>query len=153
MAKKDKTSPPTSSEGVISIIGMGMTVTGDCETDGVIRIEGTVSGNVRAGKAIVIGKDGLVEGNMYTQDAVIAGNVLGSVNALSRLEVQPTSHILGDVEARRMKLEEGATLKGQVAVGEIGALEPLAPPPIGLSMPGDDDGDGPVPGGSTEMPI
>jgi cytoskeletal protein CcmA (bactofilin family) len=139
MAKKDKTTPPTSSEGVISIIGMGMTVTGDCETDGVIRVEGTVSGNVRAGKAIVVGKDGLVDGNMYTQDAVIAGRVLGSVNAVSRLELQPTSHILGDIEARRMKLEEGATLQGQVAVGEIGSESPTHPPENVL-MSKDDDG-------------
>ncbi len=64
-----------------------MTLTGDCETDGALRIEGTVKGNVRAGKAVVIGKEGLVDGNIYTQDAVIAGRVLGSVHAQSRLEL------------------------------------------------------------------
>lgn len=115
---RDKTHPGTSPEAVISIIGVGMKVIGDCETDGAIRIEGTVNGNVRAGKAVVVGKDGLVEGNIYTQDAVISGRVHGSVSAESRLELQSTSHISGDVEALRMQLEEGASLQGQVAVGE-----------------------------------
>ena len=46
----------TSSEAVMSIIGPGMTVVGNCESDGTIRIEGTVNGSVKAGKAVVIGK-------------------------------------------------------------------------------------------------
>lgn len=115
---KNRTAPATPPEAVISIIGMGMTVTGDCETDGALRIEGTVKGDVRAGKAVVIGKEGLVDGNIYTQDAVIAGRVLGSVHAESRLELQSTSHIAGEIEAPRMQLEEGATLQGQVSVGK-----------------------------------
>ena len=118
MAKNDKMTQTTPPEAVISIIGVGMTLTGDCETDGAIRIEGTVKGNVRAGKAVVIGKEGLVDGNIYTQDAVISGRVLGSVHAQSRLELQSTSQITGEIDARRMHLEEGATVQGQVSVGE-----------------------------------
>ena len=115
---RDKTHPGTPPEAVISIIGVGMKLIGDCETDGTIRIDGTVEGNVRAGKAVVVGKEGLVEGSIYTQDAVISGRVQGSVSAESRLELQSTSRILGDVQALRMQLEEGASLQGQVAVGE-----------------------------------
>ena len=121
MARINKTTPATPGtppEAVISIIGAGMTLTGDCETDGALRIEGTVKGDVRAGKAVVIGKEGLVDGNIYTQDAVIAGGVLGSVHAESRLEVQSMGRISGEIDARRMQLEEGATLQGQVSVGE-----------------------------------
>jgi cytoskeletal protein CcmA (bactofilin family) len=40
-------------EGVISIIGPGMRVIGDCKTEGTLRIEGSVEGTVRAGKAVV----------------------------------------------------------------------------------------------------
>lgn len=132
---RDKTHPGTPPESVISIIGAGMKVIGDCETDGAIRIDGTVNGNVRAGKAVVVGKDGLVEGNIYTQDAVISGRVHGSVSAESRLELQCTSHISGDVQALRMQLEEGASLQGQVAVGEsykkpASAPEAHSPHPI-----------------------
>ena len=121
MARINKTTPATPAtppEAVISIIGAGMTLTGDCETDGALRIEGTVKGDVRAGKAVVIGKEGLVDGNIYTQDAVIAGGVLGSVHAESRLEVQSTGRVSGEIDARRMQLEEGASLQGQVSVGE-----------------------------------
>jgi len=67
-------------ENAISIIGPGMRVIGDCETEGTIRIEGVVQGTVRAAKAVVIGKDGAVEGDVFTQDAVIGGRVVGIVD-------------------------------------------------------------------------
>jgi len=104
---------------VISIIGPGMRVTGDCQTEGTLRIEGTVEGTVRAGKAVVLGKDGVVDGDITTQDAVIGGRVNGSIVAESRLELQATCIIEGEVRARRIKLEEGGRLNGTVHIGEV----------------------------------
>ena len=105
-------------ETVISIIGPGMQVVGECTTDGTLRIEGSVRGSVRAGKAVVVGKEGVVEGDVFTQDAVISGRVVGMLVAESRLELQATCRIEGEVRARRMQLEEGAILNGTVQMGE-----------------------------------
>jgi cytoskeletal protein CcmA (bactofilin family) len=114
---RDRDSAATPSESVISIIGLGMTIVGDCETDGTVRVEGSVEGSIRAGKAVVIGKQGLVSGDITTQDAVISGRVEGTLVAASRLELQATGHIDGDVHTRRMQLEEGAVLNGSVHMG------------------------------------
>jgi cytoskeletal protein CcmA (bactofilin family) len=105
-------------ETVISIIGPGMQVVGECITDGTLRIEGSVQGSVRAGKAVVVGKDGSVEGDVFTQDAVVSGRIVGTLVAESRLELQATCRIDGEVSARRMQLEEGAMLNGTVHMGE-----------------------------------
>ena len=94
---------------------------GDCETDGTIRIEGIVEGTVRAGKAVVVGKDGVVYGDIVTQDAVLSGAVTGSLVVESRLELQATCRVDGDVRVRRMQLEEGAILNGAVHMGEVTA--------------------------------
>ena len=111
-------STPTHQDTVISIIGPGMTVVGDCDTDGTLRIEGRVEGTIRAGKAVVVGKDGEVAGNIFTQDAVLAGRITGTIHAASRLEVQATARIDAEVRARRMQLEEGAELNGTLSMGE-----------------------------------
>ena len=122
MAKTD--APPTMpTDAVISIVGAGMTIEGDCETDGSLRIEGTIRGDVRAGRSVVIGKDGLLEGSIYTQDAVIAGTVLGTVYAESHLELQATSQISGEIQARQLRVEDGAALRGQVTVGEVAVVK------------------------------
>ncbi|MGH7500693.1 MAG: bactofilin family protein [Longimicrobiales bacterium] len=118
MAKPDE-ALPTSREGVISIIGPGMRVVGDCETDGTLRIEGTVEGTVRAGKAVVVGKEGNVEGDIQTQDAIIGGKVNGKIAAESRLELQASCVVEGDIRARRIKLDEGGQINGSVFVGEV----------------------------------
>ena len=118
-------------DSVISIIGPGMKVVGDCETDGTIRIEGLVEGSVRAGKAVVVGKDGRVKGDVTTQDAVISGSVVGTVSAESRLELQATARIDGEVRARRMQLEEGALLNGTVQMGAEGKKSAPAPTAVG----------------------
>jgi cytoskeletal protein CcmA (bactofilin family) len=106
-------------EAVISIIGPGMKIVGDCQTDGTVRIEGTVEGSVRAGKAVVVGKDGEVNGEILTQDAIVSGRVVGTLTAESRLELQSTSKVEGEVFARRMQLEDGAMLNGTVHMGEV----------------------------------
>lgn len=114
---RDRAVKPSPPEQVISIIGPGMKILGDCDSDGAVRIEGTVQGNIRAGKAVVVGKEGIVDGDIFTQDAVIAGTVKGTLRAESRLEVQPTSKIEGEIIAARMQLEEGAVLNGTVKMG------------------------------------
>ena len=108
----------TPPEDVISIIGPGMQVVGDCVTTGSLRIEGTVQGGIRAGKAVVVGKEGFVDGDIDTQDAVISGRVVGTLTIGSRLEVHSTCHIEGMIRAKRMQLEEGASVEGQIMVGE-----------------------------------
>lgn len=115
---RDRSSGGTPPDSVISIIGPGMSVVGDCATDGTIRIEGHVQGSVRAGKAVVIGKEGVVDGDVSTQDAVVSGTVTGTLVAASRLEIQATAHVDGEVRAKRMQLEEGAILNGTVHMGE-----------------------------------
>lgn len=118
---RDRDSSATSTDAVISIIGPGMCIEGDCRTEGTIRVEGTVVGSIAAGKAVVIGKQGVVKGDIETQDAVISGRVEGTLSASSRLELQATCHIEGEVRTRRMQLEEGAVLNGSVQMGEVSA--------------------------------
>lgn len=112
--------------GAISIIAPGTRVKGDVEADGTLRVEGVVEGMIRAAKAVVVGKDGVVIGDITTQDAVIGGKVTGKIVAESRLELQATCLIDGEIRARRVKLDEGGKVNGQVAMGENPISRPQA---------------------------
>ncbi|HSJ33215.1 MAG TPA: polymer-forming cytoskeletal protein [Longimicrobiales bacterium] len=127
MAKEKETNSQPRGDNVISIIGPGMRVIGDCETEGTLRIEGTVEGTVRAGKAVVIGKDGEVRGDVLTQDAIIGGRVTGAVVAESRLELQATCAVDGEIKARRIKLDEGGRINGTIVTGEFREGSSIAP--------------------------
>ena len=108
-----------SNDGVISIVGSGMKVNGDVETEGTIRIEGRVEGTVRADKAVVVGKDGRIKGDIFTQDAVVGGEVNGTIVAESRIELQATCVVDGEIRARRIQLDEGGRVNGRVHTGEV----------------------------------
>lgn len=105
-----------SGDGAISIIGPGMRIEGNIETDGTVRVEGAVEGTIRAGKAVVLGQGGEVVGDIITRDAVIGGRVQGTVVADSRLELQSSSVVDGEIQARaaHLKLDEGATFNGRI---------------------------------------
>ena len=115
-------------EASMSLIGPGMNIVGDLSTDGTVRVEGRIEGTVRAGKAVVIGKGGEVVGDVLTQDAVIGGTVRGTVVAESRLELQATCDIEGQIRARsqHLQLEEGCRFNGQIQMLDGG--ESLALP-------------------------
>lgn len=129
MAKNRPVAPPPQ-EGIISIIGAGMRIVGDCETTDTIRIDGIVEGSVRADKAVKIGKDGQVTGDILTQDAVIAGTVKGGLQVHSRLELQATSRIDGEIKAARLHLEEGGVVNGMLAIGRKQEAPPTVGPPV-----------------------
>lgn len=114
-------------EGAISLIAPGMKVIGDCETDGTIRIEGRIEGTIRAGKSVVVGRSGEVIGDIFTQDAVISGRVSGNIAAESRLELQSTCDIQGELRSRRVQLDEGARFNGQVHMEEAGGSRVIKP--------------------------
>ncbi len=113
MARDGRSKGP-SPEPVTSIIGPGMKIIGDCETEATLRVDGVVEGSIRAAKAVVIGKAGVVIGNVTTQEAVVAGRVSGTLNAESRLELQATCRVEGEIHTSRMQVEEGAILNGSV---------------------------------------
>src|ERR1700758_461809 len=112
----------TEAETALSIIGSGMRVVGDITAEGVVKIEGTVVGTVRAGRQVLVGKGGEVEGDVISREAIIGGEVRGSIRADERIEIQSTSVVHGDVAAKRLLVQEGGEINGVVRMGDA-ALE------------------------------
>jgi cytoskeletal protein CcmA (bactofilin family) len=97
-----------------SIIASDMTVIGDLETQGVVRIEGRVKGAVRVGQQILVTQGAVIEGDLHTQEAVIAGQVNGAIHATDRVELQASAVVTGDIVTARIAIVEGAKVSGEV---------------------------------------
>src|SRR5438128_10970220 len=110
------------SEAGLSTIGAGMRVVGDSTADGVVKSEGPVVGTVRAARQVLVGKGGEVEGDVISREAIIGGEVRGSIRADERIEIQSTSVVHGDVAAKRLLVQEGGEINGGVRMGDA-ALE------------------------------
>lgn len=103
---------------VISVIGVGMTVDGNCVSEGSVRVEGRVEGRVEAAKSVVVGEEGEVVGDVVTQDAVVAGTVRGTLRADSRVELKATCRVQGDIESGTVELAEGGQVDGELRMTE-----------------------------------
>jgi len=91
-----------------------MTIFGDVKCDGTVRVEGKIEGSIKATKSVVVGKHGHITGDIETQDVVVAGTVVGTVAGASRVELQETCKIEGDIRSRRVKLDEGGQIEGRL---------------------------------------
>jgi cytoskeletal protein CcmA (bactofilin family) len=104
-----------------SIIASDMTVIGDLETEGVVRIEGRIRGNVRVGSQILVAAGAVIEGDLHTNEAVVAGQVSGAIVAKDRVELQATAVVSGDINTPRIAIVEGAKVSGEVKMDPAGA--------------------------------
>ena len=106
---------------VVSVVGAGMEVEGDCRCEGSLRVDGKVLGTIRAGKSVVVGEGGEVEGGIHTQDAVVAGRVSGTIHAESRVELKEGCMVEGDIHTPSVRLEEGGKLDGELDMSGDGS--------------------------------
>lgn len=106
-----------------SIIASDMAVIGDLETEGVVRIEGRVKGTVRVGSQILVAQGATIDGDLHTQEAIIAGTVTGGIYASDRVELQGTAAVSGDIHTARIAIIEGAKITGEV---KMDAAKPAA---------------------------
>jgi cytoskeletal protein CcmA (bactofilin family) len=107
-----------------SIIASDMTVIGDLETEGVVRVEGRVKGTVRVGAQVLVAAGAVIEGDLHTQEAVIAGQVNGAIHARERVELQATAMVEGDILTPRISIIEGARVTGEVKMDSSKGVKP-----------------------------
>jgi cytoskeletal protein CcmA (bactofilin family) len=106
-----------------SIVASDMTVIGDLETEGVVRIEGRIRGTVRAAAQVLVAAGAVIEGDLHTQEAVVAGQVSGAIHARDRVELQATAVVTGDIVTPRIAIVEGARVSGEVKMDQAGVPE------------------------------
>lgn len=113
----DKNDPRAAAgDTAISLIGVGMRIIGDIESTGVVKVEGTVEGNIRGARQVLLGRQGQITGDVHARDIVLGGIVTGTVKAVERVEVQGTSAVNGDIFTRTIIVMEGARINGAVRV-------------------------------------
>ena len=125
--EKDGDGRSTGREPGLSIISVGMVVTGELDTNGVVKVEGAIRGSVRAERQVLVAKGGLVDGDIFTKEAIVGGEVRGAIYADDRVEVQVSSSITGDIVTQRLMVQEGGEVNGQVRMENPDALSRESP--------------------------
>jgi cytoskeletal protein CcmA (bactofilin family) len=107
-----------------TLISAGTTLTGDLQSEGDLRIDGTIKGNVTSTAKVIIGATGFVEGLVTGQQADIAGKVAGNIDVKELLQLREQCVVDGNICAGKLQIEPSATFNGQCKMnGGAAAIE------------------------------
>ena len=100
-----------------TLISSGTSLKGDISSNGDLRIDGTIIGNITSSAKIIIGASGVVEGDINGNQADIVGKVSGNVRAKELLQLRGESVVTGNLYAGKLQVEPSATFNGQCFMG------------------------------------
>ena len=96
----------------VCVIGSKTTLKGEITGDEDILVEGRVEGEIRISKDLRVGSGGAVKASVHAAAVVICGELTGDCTATSRVEIQATGRLFGNIRAPRVVIAEGATFRG-----------------------------------------
>lgn len=123
----EKTPPVAPASKIETIIGPNAHFKGDIQSDGGVRIDGIIEGNIDITGNLVIGEGAKIIAEIKANNISISGAVKGNVNG-NRVEILETGRVWGDLTINSLLLNEGAYLRGQTTMhGDI--EPPMIEPP------------------------
>src|ERR1700721_1386052 len=85
-----------------SLIGAGTTMKGDITSNGDLRIDGSLVGNIHCSAKVVIGANGVVQGDINGQQADIMGKVTGSIKVKELLQLKSNCQVNGNLHSAKL---------------------------------------------------
>jgi len=126
--------PPDVAGSGYSVIDNALTVAGDIDTSGTIRIDGRVEGTLHRADTLIIGAGGVVNGNIEAREVVIGGELKGNLVATVRVEIQTSATVCGDIRAAAVQLIEGGSVHGHISIQPVDPGVPQVPVNRRLSL-------------------
>lgn len=98
---------------VDTVIGAGSKFEGKVIATGLVRVDGSLRGDIDTQGNVVIGEKGSVEGNVNGLHITLAGFVQGRIHAKGSLHLLSTAKVGGDMEVVKLVVEEGSQFNGK----------------------------------------
>jgi cytoskeletal protein CcmA (bactofilin family) len=102
----------TKKEDLTGFFDQGVTLTGELEFKHTLRIDGNFYGKIRSKDHLIVGENGIVEGEIDVGILSVMGTVKGVVIIQERLEIQKGGRVFADVITPSLLVLEGGLLQG-----------------------------------------
>jgi len=110
---KSETTETVVPTGSASLIGSGTSLKGDITSSGDLRIDGTLVGNIICSAKVIIGANGVVEGDVSGLTADIMGKVSGTIKVKELLQLKSNCQVNGNIHSAKLQIEPAANFNGQ----------------------------------------
>lgn len=97
----------------VTTISGGVIIEGKLMSNGNVRIDGRVNGDVSSNGSVIIGEGGEVSGEINADIINLGGKVTGTVVAREKLVLESKSLLKGDLVTKILVIEAGAYFEGK----------------------------------------
>jgi cytoskeletal protein CcmA (bactofilin family) len=111
-----------------SFIDASLTIVGDLHSDGDVRIDGRICGNVRCAQ-LIVGRHAAVTGAVIAEQAVVRGRVTGTIRS-PMVIIQDTAHVESEITYGLLAIDDGAYFEGAARRRENAMEGEPAPSPL-----------------------
>lgn len=108
---KGNSSTPSANYDVI--IGSQSEVTGDIKSEGSVRVEGILTGNITTEGIVIVGPEARVIGNIESSSIEISGGVKGDIVSKGTMKIYKTGKLIGNINVASFQIDEGGAFEGQ----------------------------------------
>ena len=116
MLKSSSMEGPRSEE--TTIISRGVKIEGKITSDGNIRVDGDIKGDIVSQNNVTVGESGQVNGQINANVITIGGKVVGTVSAKEKLALEAKGNLKGDILTKTLVVEAGAKFDGNSKMGD-----------------------------------
>ncbi|MDR2011147.1 MAG: polymer-forming cytoskeletal protein [Bacteroidales bacterium] len=102
----------------LNIIGNGTSIIGDLVSNGDLRIDGKLKGNLNTKSKLVLGGTGTITGEICCNNAEIFGEINGKITSEELLILRSSAKIYGDIITAKLSIEPGAIFTGICNMGD-----------------------------------
>jgi cytoskeletal protein CcmA (bactofilin family) len=102
----------------VNLIGVGTTVEGKITSNGSVRIDGKLLGDVTATENLFVGETGEVEGLLNARNVTIGGKIKGSITAVDKIIFESKSEVRAEIKAAKLIIDEGSKFDGKCTMAE-----------------------------------
>ena len=95
-----------------SFIDASLTIVGDLHSEGDVRVDGRICGNVSCAQ-LIVGKDAAITGAVKAEQAIVRGSITGTIRAPVVI-LQETACVQSDIAYTLLAIDDGATFEGAV---------------------------------------
>ena len=95
-----------------TIIGPGAEIEGNLTVRGSMRLDGRLKGKVIVNGTFVLGKSGTFDGELRTKNAVIGGNLKGTIKVDEKIEFETGARFQGDITCKGLVVNDGVIFDG-----------------------------------------
>jgi len=103
--------------GGFANIGKTILIKGEISGQEDVYVDGQIEGSVQLlGNSLTIGPNGRVHASVAAKSVTVGGSLEGNIQASERTEMRKSAVVNGDVQTRRIAIEEGAFFKGKLEI-------------------------------------